>query len=100
MARIEVAEEKDIAEGTAKVVMVGGRQVALFRKGGKLFAIDNACRHQGLPLAEGELDGTVVQCRGHGWRFDIGTGKCLTVPGMDVAHYEVTVENGKVVIDQ
>jgi len=44
----------------ARRVDVAGKQIALFKVGGKLIAIDNACKHQGGPLGDGRVDGTTV----------------------------------------
>ncbi len=61
---IKVAKVADVPEGSGKLVEAGGKQIALFNAGGKFFAIDNACKHRGGPLAEGDLDGTTVVCPG------------------------------------
>src|SRR5574340_766222 len=38
--------------------------------GGKVFAMRDSCPHRGIPLSYGRLDGEVVECSYHGWRFD------------------------------
>ena len=52
-------------------------EVAVFNVGGQFFAIDNACSHRGGPLGEGLLEGSVVECPWHGFRFDVRTGACI-----------------------
>ena len=71
---VKVAEVGDVAPGTGKCVEVNGRQIALFNVDGKFHAIDNTCLHRGGPLAEGELDGTVVTCPWHAWQYDVTSG--------------------------
>lgn len=61
--------------GAALEVEHDGRIYALFNLEGKIAAIDGLCPHQGGPLAEGPLDGTVVTCPWHGWQFDVTTGQ-------------------------
>ena len=63
---IKVAKVAEVPEGSGKLVEAGGKQIALFNAGGKFYAIDNACKHRGGPLAEGELDGTTMTCPWHG----------------------------------
>src|SRR5262249_20669077 len=38
-------------------------------------AYQGRCPHQGASLAEGEVDGSHLVCRNHGWRFDIENGQ-------------------------
>ena len=94
---IKVAKLSELPEGSGKLVEVGGKQIALFNAGGKLFAIDNSCKHRGGPLAEGELDGTTITCPWHGWEYDLATGQSFMGPGrgaMAALSYEVTVQPG------
>ena len=42
--------------------------------GGLTIRKDDTCAHQGGPLGEGELEGTVVTCPWHEWRYDVRTG--------------------------
>lgn len=44
-------------------------------------AFRNACVHQGRPLDGGRLDGGVLVCPWHGFRYDVATGDCLSSPG-------------------
>jgi nitrite reductase/ring-hydroxylating ferredoxin subunit len=44
---------------------------------GSLFAVDNACPHEGYPLAKGDVAGCVLTCRWHNFRFDVRDGKAL-----------------------
>ena len=43
-------DEKDLTEGTMKLVSVEGEPVLLIKQAGKIFAIDNRCPHMGLRL--------------------------------------------------
>src|SRR5215472_15097046 len=49
---------------------------------GKAFAMRDACPHRGIPLSYGRVDGDVVECCYHGWRFDACTGQCLEIPSL------------------
>ena len=53
-------------------------QVRVFNVDGVIYAMDNACLHQGLSLGTSQLDGKIVTCRGHGWKYDV-TGQCIDV---------------------
>ena len=96
---VRVAAVADVPAGTAKVVEAGGKQIALFNAGGNFYAIDNACKHRGGPLGEGELDGTTVICPWHGWEYDVTTGANLDDPNTKVGCYPVKLEGDNVLVE-
>src|SRR3981189_214717 len=49
---------------------------------GKAFAMRDSCPHRGIPLSYGRLDGEVVECCYHGWRFDACSGRCIEIPAL------------------
>lgn len=85
-----------VVEGQGIAAEVGGKEIALFRVGGKIVAIDNACPHEGAPLAQGTIEAGVVTCPWHGWAFNACTGCSLDPPGKKVSPYEVKLEAEKV----
>lgn len=98
-AFVAVATLADVPLGGQKVVDLGGKRVALFNLAGQLFAIDDTCRHAGRSLAESvfEEDGFVT-CNGHGWRYDVRTGKVEHNPEVGVRRYEVKVEGDTILV--
>ena len=76
-------DEKDVPVGTAKVVEAGGKRIALCNTGEAGFhAIDDLCTHDGGSLDQGELEGNKIECPRHGARFDVITGRALTLPAV------------------
>jgi nitrite reductase/ring-hydroxylating ferredoxin subunit len=53
----------------------------------------------GRTLGEGELDGAIVTCPWHGWRYDVRTGANEENASLRVPCYPVTVEGGAVYVD-
>ncbi len=83
--------------GDVKVYVLQDTPIAVFRRGGEFYAIDDTCSHEEASLAEGELDGYEIECPLHGARFDIRTGKNLSFPAViPVRAYPVKVENGEI----
>jgi 3-phenylpropionate/trans-cinnamate dioxygenase ferredoxin component len=81
------------------LVEVEDRVVVLFHVGGEFFCIDDVCTHDGGPLGEGELDDHRIACPRHGARFDIRTGKALTMPATQpTGVHEVKVEGNDVYV--
>ncbi|HEY8276752.1 MAG TPA: non-heme iron oxygenase ferredoxin subunit [Methyloceanibacter sp.] len=89
---VNAASTSEIAPGQAKLVVLKGKEIALFNVDGEFFALDNACTHEEGPLAEGEVEGHEVTCPWHGAKFDIRTGAVLQDPAYDaVARHNVRV---------
>jgi 3-phenylpropionate/trans-cinnamate dioxygenase ferredoxin subunit len=107
---------EDLPPGSRKIVDIGGRSIGVFNIDGELFAIRNSCPHQGAPLCEGTIGGTMLpsepheyvyglenrllRCPWHGWEIDLATGrpKWNNQPGR-ARTYRVAVEDGQVVIE-
>ena len=98
VGRTKVVEVADLGTGQAKVVEVGGRSVAIFNVEGRFYAIDNVCPHRGGPLGEGDVEGPIVVCPWHGWRWDVTTGANANNPAVKVSCYPITVEQGAVYV--
>jgi nitrite reductase (NADH) small subunit len=81
------------------VVDVGAHSLALFNVDGQYHCIDNACPHRGGPLGEGDLEGRVVSCPWHAWRWDVTSGANTNNPAVRVVAYPVTVEDGAVFVE-
>jgi 3-phenylpropionate/trans-cinnamate dioxygenase ferredoxin subunit len=96
---VHVASVSDLADPGRILVEVDDRMIALFHVGGKFYAIDDVCTHDGGPLAEGRLEGFAIVCPRHGAKFDIRDGRVLAMPATKptVAH-EVKIEAGEVFV--
>ena len=97
--RVRIADAADVPAGSARVVEASGKAIALVNAGGRLYAVDNTCLHRGGPLGEGEIDGLVLTCPWHGWRWDVATGASTNNPAVRLACYPVTVEDGAVYVE-
>lgn len=97
---VSVAKVAELKEGSAKCVEVKGRLIALFLDQGQVHAIDDTCPHMGAPLSEGNLEGGVVTCSWHGWRFCIKDGSWADSPGSPgVGSYPAKVEGPDVLVE-
>jgi nitrite reductase (NADH) small subunit len=93
---VTVARVEDIPPGTGRTIEVHGVWIALFNVQGSFYAIDNTCPHAGGPLGEGHLNGCVVECPWHGWRFNVQTGERPENPAISVARCPVRIEGNQV----
>lgn len=97
---LKVARTDEIAPGQARLVEVGGKEIALFNVAGAFHAIDNNCTHVGGPLCEGEINGVEVTCPWHGATFDVTSGQVLGPPaGEPVGRYNLRVEGSDIEIE-
>ena len=55
--------------------------------------------HLVSPLGEGDLDGTVVVCPWHGWRWDVTSGANTNNPAVRVPCFPVSVQDGEIFVD-
>jgi phenylpropionate dioxygenase-like ring-hydroxylating dioxygenase large terminal subunit len=58
-----------------KMILIGRRN------DGQVFAMEDICPHQAVPLSAGRFDGNEVECTFHGWRFD-SEGSCTAIPSL------------------
>jgi nitrite reductase/ring-hydroxylating ferredoxin subunit/Fe-S cluster biogenesis protein NfuA len=70
--------------------------ILLVRIDGKVMAFRNQCSHMGMPLDGGLVDGSVITCPWHGFRFDLSTGECITAPHVQLELFPVRVEDQRV----
>ena len=109
-----VGRADELAPGDRLVAEVRGREVAVFNVDGGFHAVVNHCTHQGGPVCEGLLSGTlgvgddgalryertdrVLSCPWHGWEFDVTTGEHLAPTGFRLPTYDVVVEDGDLLV--
>lgn len=93
---VKVGSVGEVAEGEMSSFGVGDRQVAIANVEGDLHAFDDVCTHQQCSLAEGDLDGTTVECPCHGSQFDVTTGEAVHGPAADpVDVFELREQDGE-----
>jgi phenylpropionate dioxygenase-like ring-hydroxylating dioxygenase large terminal subunit len=72
----------DLAPGKIKSRLLLGEPVLFARdQHGIAFALRDICPHRGIPLSEGQMIGSEVECCYHGWRFD-AAGQCTCIPSL------------------
>lgn len=89
----------ELAEDQPVHVDIGTCPVCLVRTGGGVYAIRDECTHQAVPLSEGEVSGGVIECWMHGSRFDLASGRVLSLPATrPVAVFAVRTDGGNVFV--
>lgn len=94
MAKVLLCRVDELAEGEILRVETDKLPpIALFNLDGAFFAIDDTCSHGQASLADGEIDGDLVECPFHGGCFQIKTGLPAGAPcTKPIVRYDVVVE--------
>ena len=98
---VDAAGVSEVSEGGKILLEVEDQFVVLFLKDGNYYCIDDVCTHDGGPLSEGDIcnDGFAIACPRHGAKFDIRSGKALTMPAIeDTLSHEVKVDGDRILV--
>jgi 3-phenylpropionate/trans-cinnamate dioxygenase ferredoxin subunit len=97
---VKVAQVGELAPGQKKPLDLDGIAVLLFNVGGQYYAIEDVCTHDGAPLSGGRFAGNSIACPRHGARFDVCTGKALTMPAVEpVETYPIKIEGNDILVE-
>ena len=80
--------------GEAKTVEVKGKLIAIFHLPEGFHAIDDVCPHMGASLSGGFVEGNIVTCPWHAWRFRVTDGVWADNPKIKIGCYPVRIEDG------
>jgi len=97
----KVCAVDDVTPSQAKRVVVDGVAVAVVKdSAGTIHAIGDTCTHGDISLAEGFVEDDTLECWAHGSKFELTTGKPLTLPAYEpVPVFSVSVVDGDVYVD-
>ncbi|HUH05356.1 MAG TPA: Rieske 2Fe-2S domain-containing protein [Kofleriaceae bacterium] len=99
--RIRVCAIDEVISDELRAFPVEGIDVPILvtRVDGAIVAASSMCPHEDVSLVDGVLEGAVVECPGHAYRFDLATGACLHDPDLRLRRYRVIVEGPDVFVD-
>lgn len=88
---------EELPSGQQILFSIGDQAIVLFHIDQEFYAIADTCSHDNGSIGEGELLGTEIKCPRHGARFDLKTGKALSMPAhVDIPAYPVRVKDGMI----
>jgi 3-phenylpropionate/trans-cinnamate dioxygenase ferredoxin subunit len=93
---VDVCEMSELRPGERRELLVDGIDISVFNCAGTLYAIEDQCSHAEASLGEGELDeaSCTIECPRHGAKFDLKTGRPLTLPAyVPIETFPVHVED-------
>ena len=95
---IKITDVNSIPGTKGKKISIGKKSIALFKYGGKIFAINNNCPHQGADLADGHVNQGKAVCPLHSWAFDLKSGAFSGNENIRIPTYKTKIENNEVYI--
>lgn len=97
---VRVCAQAEIEPEGVKAFEIGERRLAVFNIGGKFYATDDECTHASASLADGMLDGDVIECSLHFGAFHVPTGEVKSPPcSLALRTYKVLLEGDDVHVD-
>ena len=97
---VTVARASEVPVGESRIVRLDDQAVAVFHLAEGWYAIEDLCTHDGGPVAEGRLEGHIIECPRHGATFDVKTGAALSFPAVSpVTTYPVRVVGDDVQVE-
>lgn len=89
-----ICRTTDISQGNPYIFNLEDKQqIVIFRVEQNYYAVENRCPHAGAFLHEGILEGQVLTCIWHGWKFDLESGHSLTEYWARLKTYQLKVKN-------
>ena len=99
LGSVKIARLDEVEPGKVKVFNLGQEAIALCNVDGKIYAVKDVCTDDDGPLGEGELNGCQIECPRHGARFDVTTGKAMSLPAvLPVPTYKVDVQGSDIFV--
>jgi nitrite reductase/ring-hydroxylating ferredoxin subunit/DMSO/TMAO reductase YedYZ heme-binding membrane subunit len=95
---IDVCAVADIPENRARIVLLTGERVAVFKYDRKISAVSNVCQHQNGPLGEGKILHGCITCPWHGYQYLPETGASPPPFVEKIPTFNVQVKNGRVMV--
>jgi nitrite reductase/ring-hydroxylating ferredoxin subunit len=97
---VPVCAAADLPPGNVKSFEVGGELVAVYNIDGTFYATEAHCTHAMADLADGILEGDVVECSLHFGAFHVPSGKAVREPCFtDLKTFRTEVKDGQVYVD-
>lgn len=88
----------ELPPGKGTRIEFNKKEIALFRQGNSVFAVQNQCPHQQAELADGYIKNNKLYCYLHHWAFDLSSGAYAFNQALKITMYDVRIENDQVLI--
>ena len=92
MEFVDVCAIGELLEGERIFFDYRGIPVVLMLISGEYYALQDCCTHDDGPLGDGDIEDHQIVCPRHGARFDVRTGRALSLPALkEVSTFPVRI---------
>jgi nitrite reductase/ring-hydroxylating ferredoxin subunit len=97
---VRVCGQSEIAPASVKAFEVGDLRLAVYNIDGQFYVTDDECTHAAASLADGILEGDVIECSLHFGSFNVKTGAVEAPPcQVTLRTYKVILRGDDVCVD-
>jgi nitrite reductase/ring-hydroxylating ferredoxin subunit len=97
---VRVCAKSEIGPDSVKAFDVGDRRLAVYNIAGVFYITDDECTHAAASLADGMLEGDVIECCMHMGSFHVPTGNVVQPPcEVPLRTYQVVVTGDDICVD-
>lgn len=97
---VRVCAKSDVAPDSVKQFPAGSKMLAVYNIDGTYYATDDECTHAAASLADGMLQGDVIECCMHMGSFHVPTGEVVDPPcEVPLRTYQVVLKGDDVFVD-
>jgi ethylbenzene dioxygenase ferredoxin component len=97
---MRVCAKTEVPPGSVKAFAVGANTLAVYNIDGTYYATDDECTHAAASLADGMLEGDVIECCMHMGSFHVPTGRVVEPPcEVPLRTYQVVLKDDDVFVD-
>jgi nitrite reductase/ring-hydroxylating ferredoxin subunit len=97
---VRVCAKSEVDPASVKAFDVGPRRLAVYNIDGSFYITDDECTHAAASLADGLLEGDVIECCMHMGSFHVPTGQVVQPPcEVPLRTYQVVLKDDDVFVD-
>jgi len=97
---VRICSQAEIAPESVKAFDVGDKRLAVYNIESKFYITDDECTHASASLADGILEGDVIECSLHFGAFDVKTGAVKAPPcSFALRTYKVVLQGDDIFVD-
>jgi nitrite reductase/ring-hydroxylating ferredoxin subunit len=97
---VRVCSKSEVGEGSVKAFEVGDRRLAVYNIAGVFYITDDECTHASASLADGMLEGEIIECCVHMGSFHVPTGNVVEPPcEVPLRTYQVVAKDSDICAD-
>lgn len=97
---VRVCAKSEVGPESVKAFEAGDRRLAVYNIEGKFYITDDECTHAAASLADGMLEGDVIECCMHMGSFRVPTGEVVQPPcEVPLRTYRVVVKDDDIYAD-